>query len=105
MTHKEIIEGNKLIAEFMGLKWKTYEGVLLLSNNNGKSWFGKLYDKDWSQLMPVVEKIRAEYKKRDRTPDEITEFCHVTGLLICTPIEIVWKNIVTFLKWYNSLSK
>lgn len=54
---KEIITGNKLIAEFMGLQTKMMNSKLLVSNDNGRSWYGRLYDKDWCTLMAVLEKI------------------------------------------------
>ena len=54
MTQQEILDSNKLIAEFMGLEIIT----------DGISWFDTNYkslgnyDSSWDLLMPVVEKIQ-----------------------------------------------
>lgn len=64
MSDQEIIEGNRLIAEFMGLK----------KNERGKYniGLGDFDDEDlsyhrlWEQLMPVAEKIEKETKAHIR---------------------------------------
>lgn len=53
MTDKEIIAGNKIIAEFMGDEIETnYKWV-----NRKKGVTGLWFHSDWDWLMPVVEKI------------------------------------------------
>jgi hypothetical protein len=78
MTDKEIIEGNKLIAEFMGWKCtsrKSYNDDILVLYTDKDTIFkynkhGYLYNKNpwdaplkyhssWDWLMPVVEKIKS----------------------------------------------
>ena len=62
MSEQEIIEGNKLIAEFMGYKfiedwhqyWRLSDKHLLLENE-------LKYHSSWDWLMPVVEKIEYLY--------------------------------------------
>ena len=55
LTNEQILEGNKLLAEFMGKKIIT----------DGISWFDTYYnalpryDLSWDSLMPVVEKIES----------------------------------------------
>lgn len=49
MEEKEIIEGNKLIAEFMGDSWHISEHDNYVNYGN--------YHRKWDNLMPVVEKI------------------------------------------------
>ena len=71
MKEKEIIEGNKLIAEFMGSSFKTYkkghirkDSVTVCYFDDGMSPFSGgvsienlKYHASWDWLMPVVEKI------------------------------------------------
>ena len=69
MTQKQIIEGNKLIAEFMGLEIIT----------DGISWFDTNYkslgnyDSDWNLLMSVVDKIE-DLRCKDIEDNEIQWF-------------------------------
>lgn len=63
MTTEEIINGNKLIAEFMGLAYcekYLYEGWYGNSEFNYRicSKDGLRYHKSWNDLMPVIEKIQ-----------------------------------------------
>ena len=73
MTNKEIIEGNRLIAEFMGLKrgWWVHQEKPLIDDKkqwcdlDGKTFLGsKVYfDNDlkfhslWDWIMPIVQRI------------------------------------------------
>ncbi len=69
LTKKEILDGNKLIAKFMGYSWS--------SENDGKTYLKKIpdqlsiysirpenlrYNTHWDWLMPVVEKIEDQNK-------------------------------------------
>lgn len=67
MTRKEITEGNRLIAEFMGDKIMVEtDGIAIVSKNNGM-WFSgtkrlgnynqRCYHSSWDWLMPVISKI------------------------------------------------
>ena len=53
MTNEEILDGNKLIAQFLGLTIIT-DGISLFDTN-----YKQLvkYNESWNDLMPVVEKI------------------------------------------------
>ena len=51
MTDQQIIDNNKLIAEFMGYRHKGKPMAFMAIN------YKKLYHKDWNWLMPVVEKM------------------------------------------------
>ena len=129
---KNIIENNKLIAEFMGVFDK------ILSTSNIHSWSDApfyyttedtrekvikniskytKYSKDWNWLMKVVEKIESiEYGIYQ--VDILQEGCKILErcrLLIdkrvgklesdTTKIESVYLACVEFIKWYNNQNK
>lgn len=104
----EVIEGNKIIAEFMGKI--TGIGIPLSTFNN--------YHTSWDCLMPVVEKIsRIEL---DRFEDVIaTAYPRTFGMLSHdgkamvrlnrsslfeaeTLIEATWLAVIDFINWYNT---
>ena len=112
---KNIVENNKLIAEFMGVFDK------ILSTGNIHSWsdapfyyttedtkekviknickYSK-YDSDWNWLMKVVEKClvgEAEYNE-----DEAKKAIHeIYESLYNINISSVYNACVKFIKWYN----
>lgn len=85
MSNEEIIEGNKLIAVFMGKL--TGIGIPLSTFN--------YYHKDWNRLMPVVEKIGRLYDKA-----HLKEMS-INSLSVFSPIETVFTCVIQFIKWYN----
>ena len=122
---KNIVENNKLIAEFMGVFDK------ILSTGNIHSWsdapfyyttedtrekvikniskYSK-YSKDWNWLMEVVEKIENLSKEGETYMFSITKFSarvtykgsRIVDLPIDnTKIEAVYNACVEFIKWYN----
>ena len=126
---KNIIENNKLIAEFMGVFDK------ILSTGNIHSWsdapyyyttedtrekvikniskYSK-YSKDWNWLMQVVEKIENLSKEGETYMFSITKFSarvtykgsRIVDLPIDnTKIEAVYNACVEFIKWYNKQNK
>jgi hypothetical protein len=124
LDQEEVIAGNKLIAEFMGVKigedkysWRP--GVQQPLEEQHLA-----YHSSWGWIMPVVEKIsRIEFERRfdeDLGKWIIWTYYPVTfGMLsedgkpmvrfYCsslhfgdTLIEAAWLAIVDFIKWYNS---
>lgn len=130
---ENIIENNKLIAEFMG------EFDKILSTGNIHSWsdapfyyttedtkekvikniskYSK-YSKDWNWLMKVVEKIEKIPEKNDNWFNvTVGASCYcviqdATGELDLeiigdgkTKIEAVYNACVEFIKWYNKQNK
>ena len=116
---KNIVENNKLIAEFMGVFDK------ILSTGNIHSWsdapfyyttedtkekviknickYSK-YDSDWNWLMKVVEKClvgEAEYNE-DEAKKAIRE---IYESLCNINISSVYNACVEFIKWYNEQNK
>jgi len=105
MEEIEIIEGNKLIAEFMGHIYSIHPEI--------NEWEMKQlkYHKSWDWLMRVKEKIDSidnnEYDVIIWRSD-----CHINDRVQIlfeasifkgdhTLIQIVWKCFVEFIKWHN----
>lgn len=125
--NKDVLEGNKLIAEFMELKPTEWGGMYSISQDhctcrestpekalNGFASIAK-YHESWSWLMPVVEKIESIVF------DENNSFNVTIGSTIYCVIQdangecydmvydgeeskllVVYKAVVEFIKWYNS---
>jgi hypothetical protein len=126
MESKEIIEGNKLIAEFMGWRFETihdqYGGELLAYFQDELRWRGErpeyldtmcssehgyAFHCDWNKLMPVVEKIEAMDHYSRVTIEN--NFCGINDMdelsgVGDSKIDAVWKAVLCFVNWYNSLS-
>lgn len=128
MENKEIIEGNKLIAEFMEVKnvreytLNEKHKCLIISDDDGFIEYVEginflSYNDSWNSLMPVVEKIeklgfdsRIHGNNSDdgylcdflesNTNNEIS--CFVTWQDSGgTKIQATYKAVVKFIKWYN----
>jgi len=114
----EILEGNKLIAEFMGYEKYTIkgksDGYRIVKINTGitfDSCVGSLeFHSSWDWLMPVVEKIELSGYvvnikgisvsiSRLLADDSIVQY--VCGNL-SKKIELVYITVIEFIKWYNS---
>lgn len=105
---KETIEGNKLIAEFMGWEY-----------NSTGFWEETIFDfhkelkfhSSWDWLMPVVEKIWMIIENRESLFYFNTEFdtekehtvysSRYTG----NNKEDCWLAVIEFIKWYNKQGK
>lgn len=109
MLEQEILEGNKLIAEFMTGKSKKSKVFFDLNccANDLK------YHSSWDWLMPVVEKIELDnsavvinnnecmivhYGKPDESIEKDFSKTFTSGN---TKIETTWIAVVEFIKFYN----
>lgn len=107
MTEQEIQEGNKLIADFMGVKFDIHGEI---TGKHGVIVKGSRYHSSWDWLMPVVEKIEQilpddsvvtiEYKDCYIPVLEDDDSFTIQGNGL-TKIEAVYNAVVEFIKWYN----
>ena len=110
MESKEIVEGNRLIAEFM-------EGKI-------PGWPSDLkYHSSWDWIMPVIYKIESIYDnfhgyfgiyihsncctiqgtKLDTRPESFhPAYMSDPNAIFKTKIESTWYNIVRFIEWRKS---
>lgn len=100
--NNEILEGNKLIAEFLGIKTKVYSdspSMVYYDYNGFMNTVEQMkYHSSWDWLCPVYTKIG--------TMDELNAYPSPSKLRRASPlfdtIEIFWNEAVDFIQWYNS---
>lgn len=120
MTAEEIIDGNKLIAEFLGFKVRSTSDTSSYGNGyttylyskDGITLYSVFYDCSWDWLMPVVEKIEdldfivsilnnscCVLIKGKTTAESVTKgYIHSEK----SKIEATWKAVVKFIEWYDA---
>lgn len=114
MENKEIIEGNKLIAEFDNrIKLKKckvngfypdgyeYIGFLPTDIGNTRGINDLKYHTSWDWIMPVVEKMNKEISDLYKSIYILEQKCCFWDLKITDDIKTVYKSVVEFIKWYN----
>lgn len=134
MSLQTILNGNTLIAEFMGLKQVNWYSTL--TNRSTLLWVNKSFNEDfthvedysdeslfdwenslpqskdlfynssWDWLMPVVEQIES----LNFTTRILDVGMVINGELVIerfgdTKLEGVWLTCVEFIKWYNRCRK
>lgn len=135
MSTEEILNGNKLIAEFMGYTWskegdgKTYLKKFIEQKDIYSTKPDQLqYNSSWNWLMPVVEKIEHLYEQQKVYPIfEISVIrCRLAllhplkykvwtvgiapvntfdDIVASSKIEALWMVIIEFIKYYNENEK
>ena len=114
---KNIIENNKLIAEFLSVKihpCETIENFKVLPIEerglyNGYFIDALKYHEDWNWLMQVVEKIESLGYRIEIVKHICRIYLSNKETIIIsenTPkIEAVYNACVEFIKWYNEQNK
>lgn len=130
MTQEQIIEGNKLIAEFMGAvvnnytlgEYEMYGIVSCLEDGENEQHFfipnEMLFHYSWDWLMPVVDKIESIIFNKDNSFNVTigsTNFCVIqdSNGEVYESIEdyreskllTTYVAITEFIKWYNEQLK
>ena len=116
MMNQQIIDNNKLIAEFMGAKPNMYT----LNKDRSRNYFYEIqvgdieekvikpkamqFNTDWNWLMPVVKKIRLIVYSKGFDKLHFTVREMVAGLCR-VDIEAVYESVVDFIECYNKKVK
>ena len=103
MKEQGVIEGNKLIAEFMKFP-KHKNGTYYCDNNDPDGWYHPetMHFFSWDWLMPVVRKIVELCC--DQNNDDLFLSDHYTSILETIPLALIddaYKVVVEFIEWYN----
>jgi len=109
MKSQEIIEGNKLVAEFMGHRvigdvpgWDDETPVMMPIYNietehaTGYVLDGMKYASSWDWLMPVVQKCLTITDEYERPFYDLQD-----ALIYDTRISTVFDKTIEFIIWYN----
>ena len=92
---QQIIDNNKLIAEFMNYKHDGKPMAYMTIN------YKKLYHTDWNWLMPVAHKCLTICRDKMKTEWESV----FSDIFLTCSIESMQKEIVEFINWYNKQRK
>lgn len=97
MEKKEIIEGNRLIAEFMGLRIGVDKYSYRVGATEPLHEKHLDYHKSWDWLIPVVEKIGNLSKKKNKQL-----WGNIVFALRLVKKEEIYKEVIEYIKWYNN---
>ncbi len=103
------LEGNKLIAEFMGVI-PIYPDKFIFEipptsyHTNIEEYTIFQYDSSWEWLMPVIDKIGVMYDNRELISRDVYKL-DLIGMTLFASIDNAWLAVVEFIKWYNQNKK
>lgn len=116
MEKTNVLDGNELIAEFMGGKFSiSKEGFkycelpsnlenIINDSSLGSSWISLnfKFHKSWDWLIPVVEKIEKLMNYWDK-PNYENGYTYWIDMFRFAfwDIECLYKSVIEFIKWYN----
>lgn len=117
MEKEKIVEGNKLIVEFMGLNFIKPENITSNTSANEYVLYPR-YHAEWNWLIPVVEKIGSIPYCHNVNINSFAGCCiyddnykHAAqgkiyiGGINGTLIESTFSAVIQFIKWYNNQKK
>lgn len=97
MTQEQIIEGDKLIAEFdEKINLELEFGEWYLENPNELK-----YNSSWDWLMPVVIKLKNIVHEKENFLKMAGRFMNVQEALLKMDITVLYLAVVEFINWYN----
>lgn len=109
ITDQEIIEGNALIAIFMGYnveivnneRYFTLDDMLESLSDEELH-----YNDSWDWLMPVLENIEAigyrwEIGMSSTSPHHYCKIWSIGTIEGVSPKDATWGAVIEFIKWYN----
>lgn len=117
MNKEEIIEGNKLIALFMGatLTEDKRDQEYMFEASPSPEYAAiywrisqMKYHSSWDWLMPVVEKILKNQNKAAKFTEQVSSelwysiFSHQISINLLIDINLMWQAVVQFIQWYNT---
>lgn len=129
MDANEIIEGNRLIAEFMGYDFIAENSHFIVRESDYLEPYHHKFNSSWDWLMPVVEKIETlgyhvqigiatatagASNTQCAVISKFTDFGHYDMYnkyfyppqygwsSKSTKIESCWNACIEFIKWYNN---
>lgn len=96
-----IAEGNKLIAEFMGLP--TTKSEVKFTGGFKQTDVHFNYHDQWDWLMSAIQKIKeVDGVGKEHDWKHAHETLKVYHLTIWSDIKTTWNEVVEFIKWYNA---
>lgn len=110
MNEKEIQEGNRLIAEFMGFEKvndNKYD-IVYKQENNAYVWECQLqYHSSWEWLIPACKKFQnLVMNKQIKPSEEFTQYYEsIENAWSLFEIEHLFRTSVEAIQWYNTQNK
>jgi hypothetical protein len=102
---EEILEGNKLIAEFMGKEIRGNWVILGGKYNSQYNICLLKYNSDWNESMEVVKKINKIFKPLTKSLTVTTAGVFLTKIYNAineVDIQKSHEEIIDAIKWYNT---
>lgn len=104
---EDIIEGNKIIAEFIGYKYSEKRGCHYTGIRNDETgqhqdyteYWNLKYHSSWDWLKPVIDKIFIYALAYPEQVNAIRDISIVVDIVHC------WEKVVQFITWYNEHKK